>query len=123
MGQVLQKVEEEEVKLTLIAPIWPTQPWFSKRLHLIAADSYILPKLKNLIQHPSDSTKVHSIQTMRLAAFQLSGIRSDYLTYRGKLPKLSCSLGENQQKDNIDVISRNGCVFVVDNVLIQLTHL
>ena len=30
LGQVLQKVEEEGVKLTLIAPIWATQPWFSK---------------------------------------------------------------------------------------------
>jgi hypothetical protein len=30
LGQVLQKVEEEGVKLTLIAPIWATQLWFFK---------------------------------------------------------------------------------------------
>ena len=34
LSQVLQNVEEEGAKLTLITPIWATQPWFSKILQM-----------------------------------------------------------------------------------------
>jgi len=120
---VLQKVEEEGVKLTLIAPIWATQPWFSKILHLMAADSYILPNMSNLLQLPSDPNKLHSIQSMRLAVFRLSGTRSENLTYREKLSTLFCHHGGSRPNASIGAISRNGCYFAVENKLIRLTHL
>ena len=35
IGKVVSKVEEQEAEVVLIAPIWPSQPWFPRLLGLL----------------------------------------------------------------------------------------
>lgn len=35
MGQILQKIERDQAKAVLVAPLWPTQMWFPKLLTVI----------------------------------------------------------------------------------------
>ena len=37
IGQVLKKAEEQAVDLVLVAPVWPSQPWYPKLLSLLIA--------------------------------------------------------------------------------------
>ena len=37
VGRVLSKVEEQEAELVLVAPIWPSQPWYPKLLSLLVS--------------------------------------------------------------------------------------
>ena len=123
LGRVLQKVETDQANMTLIAQLWTTQPWFSKALQLVAANSYILPKMNNLLVHPMDPKKKHPLQTMRLVAFRLCGKQSDILNCRMTLPKLFYPHGVPQRRDGIGLILKHGCSFVINNKFIHLNHL
>ena len=37
IARVLKKVEEQAVDLVLVAPVWPSQPWYPKLLSLLIA--------------------------------------------------------------------------------------
>ena len=73
MTQVLAKIERDKSEAALIAPIWATQTWFPKLLHLICQDSCILPKRTDLIILPNNPTMRHPLEKMRLGVFCLSG--------------------------------------------------
>ena len=115
-------MEEDKATLILIAPIFTTQPWFAKILHLIAGQSYILQK-KNLLIHPSDPSRQHPLKKMQLAVFPLSGQDLTVLAYQQTLQTFYMTHGEIPQKSNRGVISRNGCNFVLKDKLIHLKHL
>ncbi|XP_067671070.1 uncharacterized protein [Haliotis asinina] len=40
---VVQKVEEDQAKGLLVAPLWPTQPWFPRLLRLLTQVPVVLP--------------------------------------------------------------------------------
>jgi hypothetical protein len=48
IGRVLEKVRKERCTMTLIAPIWPTQPWFPILLSTLIDYPYLLPHQKEL---------------------------------------------------------------------------
>jgi hypothetical protein len=62
IAQVLKKLEQDQGQLVLIAPLWTTQPWCTKLLQMVCADSYLLPVRKNILMSPTDPTKLHRIK-------------------------------------------------------------
>ena len=56
----------------MIAPIWSTQTWFPKLIHLVCQDSFILPKRVDLLVNPIKPHLKHPLQKMRLGVFRLS---------------------------------------------------
>jgi hypothetical protein len=123
IGQVLKKVEEDRAEAILIAPIWATQSWFPNLLKLIAMDSYILPRRTDTVQMPTDPTRVHPLPKMWLGCFRLSGDSLKTKTYQKTLSTLSQHLGGHLHKNNIGLISKNGCYFVTNSRIIHLNHL
>ena len=122
IGRVIQKIIQEKVEtVVLIAPIWPTQVWFPQMLRQISQQSYILPK--NSLYLPQDSTRIHPIQNLRLGVFILSGKDSRIKDYQRSLQTSSYNHGDNQQGNNMGLISNNGCVFQINTKLIRLIHL
>ena len=122
IGRVIQKIIQEKVEtVVLIAPIWPTQVWFPQMLRQISQQSYILPK--NSLYLPQDSTRIHPIQNLRLGVFILSGNDSRIKDYQRSLQTSSYNHGDNQQGNNMGLISNNGCVFQINTKLIRLIHL
>ena len=62
LGRVIQKIEQEKVEAVVIAPVWTTQSWFTKLLNVISEDSFILPKMQNLLTLPGNPEKQHPLK-------------------------------------------------------------
>lgn len=122
IGKVIQKLCEDKAEMILVAPIFPSQPWFPMMLRQISGHSYILPKTDKVLYLPGKN-KQHRLKTMRLGAFYLSGNASSVLGYQKTLQILSYNHGDQQLGSNMGLISKDGCNFVINNRLIKLTHL
>ena len=85
---VLRKVQEEDVVLILIAPLWPNRSWFPWLLSLLVDCPIRLPQRTDLLSQ--GRSIVHpSPESFRLHAFKLSrnpSFRKDFLL---TLPRLS----------------------------------
>ena len=123
IGQVLRKVEEDKAEAILIAPLWTTQSWWPKIMGMIAMQSYIIPRQCKTLTMPTDSERRHPLRKMWLGCFRLSGNRWKVQTYQTKLSRLLERHGDHLHRNNIGVISKDGCTFVTNSRLIHLKHL
>ena len=123
MGTVLHKIASDKADAVVIAPIWPTQPWFPQLLHMICQDNYLLSNTPHLLTLPGDPLKRHPLRRMRLGVFRLSGKPSKVEVYQRKLSPYCFHHGETQQKSNIGHISKNRCHFVTNEKLIFLKQM
>jgi hypothetical protein len=69
---VLQKVSQDGALATIIAPLWPSQPWFQQLLSMSIAPPYLLHRADCL---PGESGMPEPLRNTkwRLAAFRVSG--------------------------------------------------
>ena len=124
LGAVLRKIVQDQADAIVIAPLWPTQPWFPKILQLLVDCPRILPVKKSLVTLSFNKAKVHPLlNKLHLTAFKLSGDHLKVKVYQNQLSTLSCIHGETPQNNNIGVISKSGCVFVLKNMLIPCHQL
>lgn len=123
ISRCIQKIVKDRVETAiLIAPLWPTQVWFSVILQQTCAQSYILPANRVVIM-PTDKNRNHPVRKLKLAAFVLSGNTSKVQDYHETLSTSFYNPGESPQFFNMGHISENGCHFVTDKKLICLKHL
>ena len=122
LGRVIQKMCEDQADLILVAPLFPSQPWFPPMLKQISGQSFVLPKTNQILYIPGTQRK-HNLTSMRMGVFRLSGSASRVQEYQKTLQTSSCNLGDLQQQNSMGRISRDGCNFVINNRLIKLTHL
>ena len=68
--RVLEKIVQEQVHtMILVVPIWQTQPWYSRLLQLLIANSIIIPHMPNLLLN--EQKEIHPLvanKTLSLAA-------------------------------------------------------
>lgn len=119
IGMVLQKIQQDKATVTLVAPIFHTQPWFPTLLTMICQQPYLLPKPELCLTLPYKKT-LHPLKKMRLGIFKVSGVLSLIKEYQGKLQTSSCLHGENQPKNSIGRMLESGCHFVSKGKLISL---
>ena len=120
--RTLQKIQTDNSKTLLIAPLWVTRPWFPIALQLLIAPPVLLPKRS--LQLPQDLLLQHPLsQKLVLVAMLLSGSECLHTIYRQELPTSSFRAGEILHKDNIGVISRDGSSFVSNGKLVHFAHL
>lgn len=122
IGRTIQKMCEEEAELILLAPLFPSQPWFPQLLKQIRGQCYVLPKTDRILHLPGTQKK-HRLTTMRMGAFRLSGNASLVQEFQNKLQTSSCNRGDQAQQNSMGLISKDGCSFVVRHKLIKLIHL
>ena len=90
LSKVLQKLQEGQAQGILIAPLWKTQTWFPKMLHMLTAQPVLLPKDKSLLQLPHNRTVTHPLwPKLRLMVCFLSGDDSKSKKFKGELVKLT----------------------------------
>ena len=71
IGRILKKVQEDQTKAVLIAPIWSTQSWWPSLLHLICGESFQIRRTNSSLYLPHKPGKVHPIQKMGLGVFPI----------------------------------------------------
>ena len=84
----------------------------------------ILPVIQKLMTLPFQKSKKHPLlQKLYLTVFKLLGNRLQTKAYQNPLSTSFCTHGEIQQRNNIRLISKDGCVFVLKNRLIPCHHI
>ena len=87
IGRCLSKIQREGVKeIILIAPVWPTQPWFALLLSMLFRRPLLLPKQPSLLtNHNNESPTDTSVESSRVAnirdSFHHQGISSQATTF------------------------------------------
>ena len=122
VGHCLQKLEEDGGEAIMVAPVWPTQPWYSKLLGMLTAHPALLRPSSRLLSLPG-TDRVHSLPNLLLAAFRLSGNPSRTREFRARLPSSSWLPGGPIQGNNMQPTYVNGFSSVVKNRLIIFDRL
>ena len=90
VAKCLRKVIHEAATITLVYPVWPTQPWYAQLLHLVVATPILLPTTAGLLigplgqEHPLVTNK-----TLLLAGWRVSGKTFLQKVYQDRLQTLS----------------------------------
>ena len=121
IGRVLQKARREAASLILVAPIWPTQPWFPTVLTMLVAQPRVLPR--TCLTLPQDPGQRHPLQKLRMGAMLLSGNPSRQQDFLMKLSRSSPTVGEMGLTNNTRAICSDGLNFVVKDRLISFLPL
>ena len=84
--RVLRKVFRDQVpQMTLITPLWSTQPWYPRLLEMSIQNPIILPRFQNLLKNPKQEN--HPLireSNLTLVAWNISGLRSRQGEYQRK---------------------------------------
>ncbi|KAK6175741.1 hypothetical protein SNE40_014134 [Patella caerulea] len=121
LSRCIQKILTDGCKGIIIAPIWPTQPWFSQILDIICFRPIILPARKNLLKIDKSTHPLWN--RIHLTAFIVSSNCSEREEFLMKQPKLLQLPGSLQQENSMEVYSESGQYFVVKDRQIFPTHL
>ena len=62
LPRVLQKIQVEQVEPLIVAPYWPTQPWFSQILSLAAQEPLIYKLFATNLILPQDPKAKHPLE-------------------------------------------------------------
>ena len=122
ISRVLRKLLTDKAIVTLIAPVWPSQPWFTRLLQTNVAPPRLLPP--HCIRLPHDPRRPHPLgQKLRLGVFKLS--RQHYVNteYPQQHKTYSSSRGENQPDLHTRLTSHRGLHFVANGTSVSLTPL
>ena len=106
IGRILQKVAREEAEVLLIAPVWPTQSWWSAALMMAVEHPRLLPAASLTL--PQNPQLKHPLQRLKLCAMRLSGKASRQQVYRRTLSKSFPAHGEKTPTNNMPHTSRSG---------------
>ena len=117
----IKKIQIDQATGILVAPLWPTQTWFTPLLQLLHSPPWVLNQHPDkILSHPH--YKAHPIPKLRLIVCPVSGNPSHTSSYRQKLPKLSWLHGEPAQKSNTIPTSTSGWTFVIKDRLIHINQ-
>ena len=124
MGKVLQKILQDKANVTLIAPLWPTQPWFGRLLHLCVDTPLLLPCRTTLLSLRQQPGQIHPLlRKLHLTVFRLSGDPLLVQEFHNSLPLLSCPPGDQPLWHSIGHIGPNGSNFVIKGRLLRCRFL
>ena len=72
LGQVLRKIRDDKADVLLIAPVWPTKPWYNTFLDLLVGKAMFIPPHKSNLILPTKPGEVHPLRNLTLMAGRLS---------------------------------------------------
>lgn len=122
IARILNKVEEEQVRMVLmIVPTWPSQPWFPRLLNCLVDYPVILPFCQDLLRLVHNNQK-HPLNMRKLflVACVVSGIPSKRREFQNQLETSSLSHGESLPRDNMNIVGGNGIFGVIHKKSIPL---
>ena len=86
LSRILQKLQEDQARALVIAPLWRTQVWFPKICQMLISRPVLLPKEVSLLQLPQNRSKIHPLwPKLQLIPCLLSGRDLDSKTFQHEL--------------------------------------
>ena len=119
---VLRKIENEQAEGVIIAPLFTTQPWFTRLLRILVSDPLALPTTKNALYFPYRRKTIPEIPDVKLLACHVSGNRSKIEAYRKTLQRCSSNHGEMAPGKTMIIKSHYGQHFVINGKLITCSR-
>ena len=124
LNRVLTKLEEDKAEGIVIAPLWTTQCWFPKLLHLLVDLPKTLPRGKRQLILPFNRDLVHPLwRKLQLLVCPLSGDSCKNKDFRRKLRTSFFSHGDRQPENNTTPICQNGKYIALEGAWIPLNPL
>lgn len=103
---VIQNIQEEEATGLILVPMWPTQQWWPTLMRTVIQNLPELSRRKGLVYQPSQPDLVHPKQVLLLC--HVSRSNSKLRDYHSRLQRLSWTHSETVQKNNMNLISKDG---------------
>ena len=123
LTKVLAKIRNDKALVLLIAPVWTTQNWYPLLLQLAVEQPIILPQKDNLLTLPH-TQELHPLRdSLRLAAWILSGDRLQTEAFLMMQSQSSVHLGPLGLINSTTQPGRNGVAGVNKGKLIYFRHL
>jgi hypothetical protein len=90
MPRVLTKIRRDKASVLLIAPVWPSQPWYPTLLQMLVDQPWLLPQREDLFLPGflGNQPPVNAPQ-WQVAAWPLSGDNMKQKAFQATLPPLS----------------------------------
>lgn len=123
LARCVRKIQTDKVKAVIIAPLWPTQVWFTVLMRILVDIPVILPRTTQLLTSPNQDQEHPMSKKLVLVACKVSGDPIENEVFRKRQPVLSCHHGDLPQNASIKCIYRDGYCTVVDKTLIQFQFL
>lgn len=124
LPHTLQKIEREKSLAILIAPNWPSQPWYPKLLRLLIKRPILLPPQKTNVHLPFKRDKPHPLGVkLKLMACLLSGDPLQTKAFQQQYRQRSVTPGDQIHRNNTTHTWQNGNCLQVNGVWIPFLHL
>ena len=117
IGRVLRKVESQEVELILIAPIWPSQPWYPRLLSLLVSNPLRIDPQQEVI------TEDRMDLTPPLAVWPISGNTMQIKNFHQRFQTSSYHHGDRRPHSPMTHSVRSGSAGALRGSVIQFQDL
>ena len=123
IGKVLKKVQEENCKIVLVAPDWPSSPWYSRMRNMAIDTPIIVPARRHLLSNTIDeqAQPERADCALIVCCIRALGIKKTF--HRESETSFMSTPGVNPLELNISCILKSGENFVKERVKITLIHL
>jgi ribonuclease HI len=123
LGRCVKKVQDDKTTAILVAPLWPTQAWFSQTMQMLIDTPIMVQARNNLLSLPYKET-VHPLRkTTNLIICQISGNSLLVKEYLLKLPISCCARGDKVLKNSTKYLSKDGFSTVAKGRLVKFRFL
>ena len=121
LGRVLKKIIEDKAMAVVVAPLWTTQPWFTKLFSLLIDCVFLLPRKTQLLT--SQACHQQPPQNLRLMACLVSGDPLISADFRQRLSASSNCPGGSLHCSSTTRTSGSGMDFVIKGVKMPIHQL
>ena len=113
IGRVIALVRSQKAQVVLVAPVWPSQPWYPTLLEMLVRTPLLLPS-RGLIQatHPVNQPEI----IPRLAAWNISGESTPAKMFRMELQSSSSRHGDRNHPRHMTPCLGNGWAGAVNGI-------
>ena len=124
LGAVIQKIILDKGHGILIAPFWPTKPWFTQMAKLIVGESALIQVHDSTLFIPGRKDKTHPLAgKLQLLVCPVSGIASEGRAFRRQLQERSKMQPDYQPGNYTDPTCRDGTLIACQGTWIPYTAL
>ena len=121
IGRCVRQLRSQKVdQLVLVAPVWPTQPWYPLLLQMCVEPPLLFPMFPQLL---TKGSQLHPLGNIQLAGWKLSASIIKQQTFQQKLETFCWLPGDKTPVAPMPLPGVSGYAGVVNGKLIHFQHL